>query len=93
MPSDAHSVSCDRHGPQPEPFVCKHIVQSLRDRRPVGFFWSNESTSSRPDAWCSACNERVAASGGEWTPEAEAFAGVSVLCGACYDDAKALHGF
>jgi hypothetical protein len=93
MPSKENSVACERHGPQPETFVCQHIVQTLRDRRPVGFYWSTESQSARPDAWCSACNERVDAAGGEWTPEAEAAAGVSVLCATCYDEAKALAGF
>jgi len=95
MSSEVNSVSCKRHGPQPETFVCQHIVQSLHDRRPVGFFWSSETPSARPDAWCSACNQRVAATGGEWTPEAEAEAeaGVTVLCGACYDEAKSLAGF
>jgi len=34
------SVNCDEHDTQPETFVCQHVVQSLRDRIPRGFFWA-----------------------------------------------------
>jgi hypothetical protein len=86
-------VRCERHGLQDETFVCQHVVQSLRDSIPRGFYWAQKSEQERPDAWCSECNETVSRSGGEWTKEAEQFAGVKILCGACYDLAKALNGF
>ncbi len=87
----ASKVHCEVHGPQQETFVCQHIVQSLRDRRPVGFFCARGSESTRPNAWCASCNELVRQAGGEWTPEVLVIAGVKLLCGACYDEAKALN--
>jgi hypothetical protein len=44
----------------------------------------------RPDAWCSACDK--SSSGGQWTEATERAAGVKLLCGACYDAAKAQNG-
>ena len=86
------TVECPSHGPQPETFVCQHVVQSLRDGKPVGFFWSIEDPDAeRPDAWCARCEEVVRQTAGEWTPEAEQFAGVKLLCGICYDAARALN--
>jgi len=87
----ASSVNCTIHGPQPETFVCQHIVASLTTGEPVGFWWSTQNPeNSQPDAWCTECNERVGGAGGEWTPEAEAFAGIRLLCGRCYDRAREL---
>lgn len=86
----ANTVRCSEHGEQEETFVCQHIVETLRDGMPRGFFWSIARDVPRPDA-CSACNDTVAAAGGDWTPEAEAAAGVRLLCGACYDRAKAIN--
>jgi len=90
---DMRTVECHQHGSQPETFVCEHVVQSLRDGVPRGFHWSDAAENERGDAWCSACNERLQAAGGEWTPEAERFANVKLLCGGCYDQAKRLNGF
>jgi len=86
----AGTVECERHGPQPEAFVCQHIAESLRTGQSVGFFWSSESSESRPDAWCRECNERVKRTGGEWVGEAAEALGVKLLCGGCYDAAKQL---
>jgi hypothetical protein len=33
----------------------------------------------------------VQATGGEWNDESEGFAKVSLMCGACYDRAKAMN--
>jgi hypothetical protein len=55
---------------------------------PVGFHWSRESASERPDAWCSWCEEARSQGSGEWTDELMEMVQVSVLCGACYDHAK-----
>jgi hypothetical protein len=85
------SVECGQHGHQDETFVCQHIVQGLRDQVPYGFWWASDPGNPRPGAWCTACNEVVAATGGEWTEDAERFAGVQLLCGRCYDLAKAMN--
>ncbi|MHC4234794.1 MAG: hypothetical protein ACYSUQ_06735 [Planctomycetota bacterium] len=84
------TVECAEHGTKQATFVCQHIFQGLRDGRMVDFFWAEDPDNPRPDAWCAACEERVQSTGGEWTDESEAFAGVTLLCGACYDRAKAL---
>ena len=84
-------TECAIHGLQDETFVCQHIVQGLAENTPYGFWWSAESTDARPDAWCTACNELVAAEGGEWTERALDFASVKLLCGQCYDRAKAMN--
>lgn len=85
------SVNCSRHGPQPQTFVCQHIVQSMHTRVRVGFFWPADATEARPDAWCAECNERVARTGGEWVAEAAEFLGASLLCASCYDEAKSFN--
>ena len=85
-------VECCTHGKQQATFVCQHIVQSLKDGEPRGF-WSaaHKSGDERPDSWCSACEDKVNSTGGEWNDESEAFAGVTLLCGACYDRAKEMN--
>ena len=85
-------IQCERHGPQPKAYVCRHIVESLRDRQPRGFWFESDDSSPRPDAWCTGCNEHLPTTGGVWTEEAEASLEITLLCGKCYDDAKALNG-
>jgi hypothetical protein len=88
--SGEHSVQCGVHGVQPETFVCQHIFASLTTQQPVGFHWPESDPSERPDAWCSACNDLLSHNGWEWTPEASAHAGIKLICGRCYDRARAI---
>lgn len=88
--SHLKKVNCSVHGMQEETFVCQHIVQSLRTGIPVGFHWPAEQTGSRPDAWCSDCEKARVEAGGDWTPEVEKKLGIKLLCGSCYDDARAI---
>jgi hypothetical protein len=86
------SIRCAVHGTQQQTLVCQHIVDGLTDKRRVGFFWTScDIDNPRPDAWCSACNERVASTGGEWVGEAFEHLQPQVLCGVCYDIAKQFH--
>ena len=85
------TVTCQAHGEQPETFVCQHIVQTLDDGVPRGFFWARDADADRPDAWCSECNARVAVCAGEWTDDVLELAKVSLLCGRCYDRAKSIN--
>jgi len=86
-------VECSEHGEQQATFVCQHIIQTLNDKNPRGFWCANDPINSRPNAWCSECEAKVQETNGEWNDESEEFAGVSLLCGACYDKAKELnHG-
>jgi hypothetical protein len=68
------------------------VVQSLVDRIPRGFFWARDSPQKRPDAWCADCDERVVASGGEWTAEVLQHVHVRLLCAGRYDEGKILNG-
>ncbi|MBN1904118.1 MAG: hypothetical protein JW927_03385 [Deltaproteobacteria bacterium] len=92
MSNDQKYVECSTHGKQQATYVCQHIIQSLRDGIPRGF-WSAEPEPGdlRPDSWCSACEEMVNKTCGEWNDESEEFAGVTLLCGECYDRAKAMN--
>ncbi len=83
-----NKIQCNVHGEQETAFVCQHIAASLETRSRVGFCWSAEDDSSRPDAWCIECNERVKKTNWEWTGEAAEHLGVKLLCGKCYDEAK-----
>jgi len=72
--------------------VCQHIAEDLIRRKQVGFFWTaDDLNNSRPDAWCSACEERVRAAGGEWLDLALEHLQPKILCGICYDVAKQIH--
>ncbi|WP_215408428.1 hypothetical protein [Vibrio gigantis] len=85
-------IKCCVHGEQQETFVCQHIIQTLEDGKARGFWWANDPENERPDAWCTECEHMVQITNGEWTEESEAFAKVSLLCGACYDKAKSING-
>lgn len=91
MDSSHKFVECSEHGKQQATYVCQHILQSLRDGLPRGF-WSAEASADEPypDSWCTACEERVNADGG-WNDENESQAGVSLICSSCYESAKALN--
>ena len=91
MSAQPKVVECESHGPQPEAFVCQHVARSLWTNEPVGFFWSTESETPRPDAWCLECEERVQKTGGEWIGEADANLGVTLICGSCYDRAREMN--
>ena len=80
-------VECAEHGDQQATYVCQHIIQTLKDGIPRGFWTSDDQENPRPDAWCSDCEEVVQEKNGEWDDESEEFAGVTLLCGACYDRA------
>jgi len=87
------TIQCPVHGEQQETFVCQHLVTSLDTGKQVGFFWSGEP---RGDAWCSECEAaRIREGGisGGWNERSEKFLGVKILCGACYDRVRVLHGF
>ena len=86
------SVNCKTHGLQPGTLVCQHIVQGLKERKRVGFFWAMDDPDNLcPDAWCKACNERVKLTGGEWTGEALEQLEPRALCSACYGAARIFH--
>lgn len=92
MRNGMKTVECSTHGTQQETFVCQHVVQGLRDRRRVGFFWTQcDPENLRPDAWCLECEERVRLTDGDWVGEAGEHLKAKILCGECYDAAKIFH--
>jgi hypothetical protein len=85
-------VHCATHGDQPRTLVCQHIAQGLASGQRVGFFWTSyDPGNPRPDAWCLECENRVRQEGGEWVGVALEHLGPKVLCGECYDFAKAFN--
>jgi hypothetical protein len=85
-------VRCATHGVQPQTMVCQHIVEGLVNHKRVGFFWNASDTENpRGDAWCLECDSRVALTGGEWVGPALEHLQPKVLCGECYDFAKAFN--
>ncbi|MEL6111849.1 MAG: hypothetical protein AAFR20_03500 [Pseudomonadota bacterium] len=67
-------LKCGTHGRQPETYVCVHLVETVADGEPRGFWWSYEDGAF--EAICSVCNDL----------EAAAFqaAMVSQMRGLCY---------
>lgn len=85
-------VECEFHGFQQETFVCQHLMSSLDTKIKVGFNSApNNERNKRPDAWCDNCEQKRIECGGEWNDQSEAFAGVKLLCGSCYDQIKQLN--
>lgn len=75
-------VECCDHGEQHATYVCQHIIQALIDGKHRGFWTSDDPENPGPDAWCGTREEKIQETNGEWDDESEAFAGISLLCGA-----------
>ena len=87
----SRTIQCTQPGLNEETFVCQHLVKSLSTQMRVGFFYSHEP---RGDAWCRAGEEvrvREGGESGDWNERPEQFAGISLLCGGCYDEIRALN--
>jgi hypothetical protein len=85
-------MSCAKHGEQLETVVCSHLAKSLEDGVAVGFYWARHPNDFYGEAWCSACNERLRAEGGEWTPQLAASLAPHAVCERCYDELRAMNG-
>ena len=83
-------VQCSTHGPQPQAFVCQHILKSLDTRQAIGFHWSAEDDGPNPDAWCNDCEEARITAGGDWTEQSLQQVGVTLICASCYQSAKSI---
>lgn len=81
-------ISCKIHGKQPITYICQHLAKSLRSGQRVGFNLAYEPDNPRPDAWCDECEKVVMEAGGEWDDASEEFAGITIVCAACYERAK-----
>lgn len=79
-------------GTNPKTLVCQHIAQGLTGRQRVGFFWTlDDPNNPRPDAWCLECENRCRREDGEWIGPALEHLKPKVLCGECYDFARAFN--
>lgn len=86
---DERKVECRVHGAQGPAFVCRH----LNLETPVGFvegFDPEDPDAPLWQAWCAAC-DRILVAEGDWNDRSEAFAGVRMVCRACYREMKALN--
>jgi hypothetical protein len=83
----SNEVICEVHGTQQKAYVCEHIVNTLQDEEPRGFFWSNDS------GWCSKCEEIRIEAGGDWTDDLMKEIGVKLVCSGCFEKAKHINGF
>ena len=86
------TVTCPVHGDQRRTFVCKHIVQTLEDRRARGFFFADDEDGDGECAWCAECEDRRVAAGGDWSDELTDEMDIALLCGSCFDTAKRING-
>ena len=87
-------IECATHGWQRPTRVCRHIVDTLVDREPRGFFWAGEADDEdEPCAWCVECNRLYIAAGEEWTDELMEVVDEQRLCFSCFQLAKQINGF
>jgi hypothetical protein len=54
-------VDCHLHGRQGIGLVCTHVAYAIDSGEPVGFFWSDNTDTGCPDAWCAACERALLA--------------------------------
>ena len=88
---EEEKVNCSKHGIQAPTFVCQHIAQTLIDNIPRGFLKAWGSGELRPNAWCRECDKRLEENNWIWDDETEDYAGVTLICGKCYDIAEELN--
>ncbi|MBV8759398.1 MAG: hypothetical protein JO257_19070 [Deltaproteobacteria bacterium] len=84
-------VDCGRHGRQGIGLVCTHVAHAIDNRQDVGFFWSDNTDTARPDAWCRACEQSLRSVRDAQGPEGETWfraADFKILCAGCWDEAK-----
>jgi hypothetical protein len=88
---DDIEVAPRKHGAASLAVACRHIVNYMErmSARHPGFHTAPSDTRRFPDAWCTACDKRLAAAGGEWTPGVLTRAGFQKLCPCCYEFASA----
>jgi hypothetical protein len=88
MFEEQRRVHCHVHGERLPTFVCRHLVRGAG----LGFYEPDRTSPSGDEtgercAWCAAC-ERVRQDRGGWDDESEAFAGVTLICDACFQAAR-----
>jgi hypothetical protein len=78
-------IDCAVHGERQRAFVCSHLLGKAAG---LGFNRDEPSKDSPfPDAWCDDC-EIIRAGHGSWTDEAQNLVKISLICSACYEQAR-----
>ena len=80
-------LDCGPHGERVAAVVCKHMLKS--DTAPLGVV-ENSDDPNDLQAWCYLCEERYEQEGG-MTDAFRKFNGMTLVCVACYGDAKLRH--
>ena len=78
-------IHCGTHGKQEQTYVCRHIVETVEDGQPRGFYWNKSDDEFQ--AICEACNNMSDEEFHAAEPE-----NIRVLCFGCFQDAAALNG-
>ena len=80
------TLKCATHGEREATFVCKHIVDSLYDRRARGFFWTDEDGLA---GWCLECEEIRLELG--WCKDLYRIMDLKPLCRSCFELARGVN--
>jgi len=80
-------IGCGEHGERISAVVCGHMLRG--EPAPAGFV-ENSRDQNDLQAWCSACEELFQREG-EMTETFRAFNRMSIVCIACYAEAKIRH--
>jgi hypothetical protein len=85
------TVQCS-HGEERAALICQHLLGTLYDEIPRGVLWSRDEDGCI-NAYCSDCDKRLQAAGGEWTEEVEAQLKVKIICEGCFRRIAVINGF
>jgi hypothetical protein len=90
--NDTKTCNCPAHGEQGIGLVCTHVAHATDAQQQVGFFWGEQDDLARPDAWCKACEDKLAgladSDGNAWFKQAD----FKIFCCLCWDHAKQVCG-
>ncbi len=79
------SIKCGTHGEQPQTYVCVHIIESVKDGEPRGFWWSR-SEEGVWDAVCTECNNLSQEAFDALGPD-----NIKIICLGCFEDAAVIN--
>ena len=85
--SEPLMVDCGPHGKRVATVVCRHLLRS--EQAPAGFV-ENSDDPNDLQAWCRACEEMFQ-SEGDMTDAFREFNDMTIVCVACYAEAKLRH--
>lgn len=78
-------LKCGTHGRQKQTYVCKHIIETLEDGEPRGFYW--DYSENAHEAICKACNDLDEVAFQKAMTDT-----MRELCYGCFREAAAMNG-